>query len=179
MDDREKRPLLFPRFLTMWDPSSPPTKPRQKTVEITTASARLPTGDYLLEGFADRCVVERKAHLTELWTNLTDSKRRINWIAELERLRSGCSKPILLLEGHPLSLSKDVRPHVKPDVCRDILIRDLDEYGIGFFMLPGETPNHRRAMADWVASTLIQASWSTRCLPTSPISTDPLSVPAP
>lgn len=158
VDDREKRPLLFPRHMVVWDPTSPPTKPRCKTVELTTKTQRLPTGDYLLEGFANKCIIERKAHLTELWTNLTNPSRRINWIAELERLREECARPLLLLEGHPLSLRTQVREHVNPDIVRDLLIKDLSDYNIGYFLLPGDTASHRREMAHWVAAELIRSS---------------------
>lgn len=156
IDEREKRPLLFPSNLVVWNQSTRPEDARPYTVKIQTKSARLLTGDYVLESAPTRGCVERKASLRELEGNLTTADGRRRFTDELVRLQS-FSRPTLILEGNPLSDDgKLLKKH--PACVRDIFIRDLMQHGIPWFLASTTTETQRRNLGAWVASYLIIAS---------------------
>lgn len=160
VDDREKRPLPLPKNLELWDSTKPPHLRKQRIVRIHTRSARLETGDYLLAGYEDRCIIERKAHLDELDQNLVPAKKRQLFIEELTRLQV-CSYPVLLLEGDPYELERTNKntPCV-PNVTRDQLLFLLARYGISLYTMSTSTPNRRRKAGEWLVATLIAATRS-------------------
>lgn len=159
VDAREKRPLPIPEYLPVWDRVSPPHQPRAHTVRITTRTTTLVTGDYALEGYLDACLVERKAHLTELAENLT-TPDHARFIRSLERLRDSCRRPVLLLEGDPLTLAAPIKAHGRrpphpPFLVRDLLLSTLLEYNVELMLLPTSSASSRRAAGEWVAAKLI------------------------
>jgi ERCC4-type nuclease len=158
VDEREKRPLPIPEFITMWDPSTSWERPSTHRVRIHKVSAHLKTADY---------AVERKGSLTELHSNLLTSTGRRRFVAELKRLRSETEHPLLLLEGSPHTL-KAVSHPVNPDIVRDQLLTVLHEYGIAFHMIPTESPTARRAAGEWLVATLIAHALTNRI----PLETD-------
>lgn len=167
VDEREKRPLPIPEFITMWDPSTSWERPSTHRVRIHKVSAHLKTADYALSGYENKCLVERKGSLTELHSNLLTSTGRRRFVAELKRLRSETEHPLLLLEGSPHTL-KAVSHPVNPDIVRDQLLTVLHEYGIAFHMIPTESPTARRAAGEWLVATLIAHALTNRI----PLETD-------
>lgn len=157
VDDREKKPLPFPSHLVMWDPNSPPStrKARTTTVKLHLESQRLPTGDYLLKESPSTIVVERKNGLDEVAGNCLLTKKRKLFIAELERLRAECKRPVLLLEGDPVRVVKTRWWEGDPSIPRDALRALLLQYGVELLLIPGHTMVQRRAAASWIASMLI------------------------
>lgn len=161
VDEREKKPLPIPPFLKVWDRSTSWDRCTPTTVRITTRTVLLPTGDYILEGHPAACIIERKAHLTELHTNVLTVTGRRRFTAELDRLRRECHTPIVLLEGAPHTL-KAVRPPIDADLVRDHLLSLLHAYSIGFHLLPTDSPTARRSAGEWLVATLIAAATTTR-----------------
>lgn len=151
MDDREKKPLPFPSYLVVADPSTL----RPCTVSLRVVSRRLPFGDYQLEGTTRCGVVERKQDLDELKTNLLVPPRRANFERELVEL-SQCSHPLLYLEGSPLDLGA-TRLADPALVCSSLLAL-LAVHKIPLWCVPSSTMSARRAGAEWVARHLIYAS---------------------
>lgn len=154
-DRREKRPLIFPTTMAIWNPDSPPTDPVGMTVRLCVQRVTLPTGDYLLRGYESCTIIERKGNLDELAGNLQTSQGRRRFIAELERLRNECMDPVLLLEGDPVSLQRTRREDTDPPLVRDMLLHVLAEYEVRLFLLPCQTVAHRRAAAEWAVSLLL------------------------
>lgn len=161
IDEREKKPLPIPDFISVWDRSSTWENPSTTRVRIHKVSTRLKTADYALSGYEKTCLIERKGSLTELHGNLMTTDGRRRFLAELQRLRTETADPILLLEGSPHTL-KAVAPPVNPDIVRDQLLTVLHEYGIGFHMLPTESPTARRAAGEWLVATLIAKALTNR-----------------
>jgi len=151
VDDREKKPLPFPSYLVVADPSTL----RPCTVSLRVVSRRLPFGDYQLEGTTRCGVVERKQDLDELKTNLLNERRRVNFLAELASL-SECTHPLLYLEGTPLSLAST--RDADPAAVASLLLEALTRYRVPLWCVPSSSESARRAGGEWVARHLIYAS---------------------
>lgn len=157
VDDREKKPLPFPSYLPIWDPRSPPGKPRKLTIHIIEEQRTLTTGDYILGSAPAACGIERKGSLDELRANLATTTGRRRFLDCLKRLTDTFQNPILFLEGTPLELARTIRgPHTDAVVTRDLLTAALSSYPkVSLLMLPCGTIPQRAAAAEWVASLLI------------------------
>lgn len=101
VDRRENVPLLFPERLK-WFPvrGGPP-----RLLKVKTLVRTLPAGDYTLDGHEHVCIVERKASLRELYSNLF-TKDHARFTAAVERLASSCQYPYLLLDAGAGDLRK-------------------------------------------------------------------------
>lgn len=159
IDNREKKPLPFPKVIDLWDPRTRPPRASLMRAAIQTQSVTLETADYRLAAFPQLCVIERKGHLQELYSNLVPRKGRTLFIDELKRLRDQCRYPYVLLEGTPHGLMTDNRrtsPHYDPNLVRDLLLEATLLHGVQILILPSSTPSQRRALAEWVAALLIR-----------------------
>jgi len=154
VDEREKRPLPLPSHFVTWDRSSPPLAPRTCTLRINTRKCTLPTGDYLLESHPSHCIVERKGSLAELGGNLLTVQGRRKFVAEMERLKVECTRPLLLLEGSPHTLPRNTREH-DPALVRDTLMGLLHEYNVELLLLPTDSASARTACGEWLVAKLI------------------------
>jgi hypothetical protein len=159
-DDREKTPLLFPANMVMLDDAHLPCERRSCTVSLTVAKKRLPTGDYALEGFESRVLIERKKHLPELFANLLTPTGRERFVKACDRLRSECAHPILILEGTIGHLVRTARAQldVDPWLVVDALHRICLERRIQILYLPAATPEQRRSVGEEVARLLINGA---------------------
>lgn len=159
-DDREKTPLLFPANMVMLDDAHVPCDRRTCTVSLTVTKKRLQTGDYALEGFESRVLIERKKHLMELGSNLLTTSGRQRFVAACDRLRSECSTPILILEGTVAHLVATARSQLDYDpwLVIDALHRVCLERGIQVLYLPATTPHQRRSVGEEVARLLINGA---------------------
>lgn len=88
IDDREKRPLLFPGMIRF----------AGVPYEVLTTKRRLITGDYRLEGESPG-LIERKDGVMELWSYFL-GKAQENGRRQLDRL-SACLAPFLLVGCQP------------------------------------------------------------------------------
>lgn len=159
-DDREKTPLLFPANMVMLDDAHVPCDRRTCTISLTVVKKRLQTGDYALEGFQSKVLIERKKHLMELGGNLLTPTGRARFIAACDRLRSECSTPILILEGTVAHLVATARNQLDYDpwLVVDALHRVCLERGIQVLYLPASTPHQRRSVGEEVARLLINGA---------------------
>lgn len=156
VDTREKRPLPMPSHLVVLDPDALPGAHRTVVIEIATRVSRLETGDYALEGHLDSVLVERKGHFSELATNFFEEDPRRRFLSCLSRLSNACRHPWILLEGDPLSLTRQLRdPTIHPGAVRDALLRACLGYNIGLHILPTSSLAARRACGEWVAALLL------------------------
>lgn len=157
VDRREKNPLPFPKHLEIWAPGSHPLKPRSITVQLQVVPETLPVGDYLHGGSPTGCIVERKASIGELWANLCTPDGRRRFCNELEAMAK-FRRPILLLEGDPLSLETYTHKKVPISgaIVRDLLFDLTAHYRIWTVMMPSRTISQRRACGRWLAALLVQ-----------------------
>jgi ERCC4-type nuclease len=173
-DDREKKPLLFPDNLVRLDESHPPLCRRGTTERLLVKEKRLLTGDYQLQGYEDRCIIERKGALDEIATNLFDPHRRRKFVESLSRLRAECSLPVVLFEGTLKDALVPTRSNADPEVVVSALVSLLAEYRVTPIFLPSSSLDHRRATGRFVAWTLIQGALKWPPPPTaSPNGTSP------
>ena len=158
VDDREKKPLIFPEAVKAWIPSMS-WKTQEKWVRIHTVTQRVPTGDYLIVPWESSPIcIERKRDATELHANLFTNKGREKLVKEFTRMQEYPTR-ILLLEGDPLSYNRKNphNPDMDPDLVRSALLHYLDLFGIQLWMARTITLPQRRATGEWVASRMI---WS-------------------
>jgi hypothetical protein len=168
-DDREKTPLLFPANMVMLDDAHIPCDRRSCTISLTVTKKRLPTGDYALEGFESKVLIERKKDLPELFANLLTPTGRERFVKACDRLRSECTHPILILEGTVGHLVRMAKPRldVDPWLVVDALHRICLERRIQILYLPAATPDQRRSVGEEVARLLINGA-ITHAEPPSP-----------
>lgn len=99
VDNREKKPLLFPKGFD-WSPGYgwPCTQ-----IKLKSQSIKMDAGDYSLLGFEDVSIIERKASFRELFTNLL-TKDRVRQLKSFEKLDLACRHAYILLEGSPSTM---------------------------------------------------------------------------
>lgn len=152
VDEREKKPFVFPEYLVCMDPTKDPCRQSGITVRLRTQKRTLKTGDYAIDG--SPAVVERKGSIDEITQNLLTPDGRRRFTDCCKRLRDTTTSPMLLLEGQVGAPEpKAGKPH--PGIAVDALMRILQEYAIGLMVLPTATPNQRRAAGEWTARWLI------------------------
>ena len=157
-DTREKKPLLFPKTLAMWDPATSADRPRNIRVNLHVIREKLDTADYALQGHDKSTLIERKGSLREITKNCFHFKDRQRFLDCIKRLRDSCDNPILLLEGTPTLMLKPTKEVPKPHFSVDALLRILMEYKIGFWFIPSTTIANRRAAGEWTARALINGA---------------------
>jgi ERCC4-type nuclease len=181
LDTREKIPLLFPRHLTLLDPTKPVLYKRKVTVRLHCRRDRLETGDYVLQGHPHACIIERKGSLREVAGN-TLTRDRPRLIRALDRLRAACAYPCLLLEGRPSDLS-DAGRQPEEVLGLDALQRLLTERRISLVLMPSHTIAQRRATGEWVARLLINGALGCpspdSTTPETPVPSLPTDTPLP
>lgn len=154
VDTREQRPLPFPPNLQVINPALPVWSKARLTLKISTVPHTLLGGDYALLGHERGTVIERKADLKEVAHNCL-TKDRTRFRRALEKFRACCSNPILLLEGDPVALTREVHDM---DIAIDVLFALLREHGIGFCTVVTKTLLQRQAAARLVAKLLISGA---------------------
>jgi hypothetical protein len=93
VDSREKNPILFPEQV-IWS-----ARPHHREIlQVETIRRELPLGDYRLANHPRCCVIERKASLDEICTNLL-SKDRHRFNNAWARFITGCGYPVLAIDG--------------------------------------------------------------------------------
>ena len=125
---------------------------------LNVCHPQMKKGDYFLDGYPDRCVVERKARLEEIAVNCLRKRRRKNFIDELDYLRDKCRYPVLLLIGRPQEYMRPSKNKHHYGVAYSALIRLLMEHNIWLLTMPGETLRDRQAMGECVAHILISGA---------------------
>ncbi len=95
---------------------------------VTTQKKTMPVGDYILEGFGDTCIIERKGSIGELANNLLgdDHKRAM---AAFGRLADATSHPYLLLECTAAQLRTRSRWVQEPERIVDALAALIEKFG--------------------------------------------------
>jgi ERCC4-type nuclease len=100
VDDREKRPYTFSRLRG-------DARDGYATPAVETRRVALPTGDYSLEGLADRVTVERKS-LADLYGTL--GRRRARFQDELARLNA-MDAAFVVVEADWRAILRSPPPH--------------------------------------------------------------------
>jgi hypothetical protein len=159
-DSREKKPLIFPSTLCFLDDQLPPTRLKSTTVQVHVVEATMKTGDYALMGHETDVLIERKGSLREIAGNCLTKDGRRRFIAQVDRIKSECQKPYLMLEGTPQDMLKPCSNVPKPFLALDAFQRILIEREVPILLLPGNTVSARRALGEWVARLLINGTFS-------------------
>ena len=165
-DSREKKPLIFPETLSFLDTSKPPWHRKSVRVRIRVQSHPLKTGDYCLLDHEDNVLIERKGTLREVagYCLRKDGCRR--FISQIDRLKSECQKPFLLLEGTPVDLQRPTKYVENPGLALDSFHRILFERQVPLILLPSATTTARRAVGEWTARLLINGALTNALGPT-------------
>lgn len=163
IDDREKKPLVFPHYMVMQNPSHPTMHSCKTTVTIATETTRLQTADYVLKEHPRCGVVERKGHLSEVANNIFFPPRRRLFLAELTRLEEKFASPLLMLEGSIRTmLNSNHRvgksSKVSGGIIMDCLMRCLSKHNIPLVIIPNTSLSARQAMGEYVARFLINTA---------------------
>jgi len=174
-DDREKKPLPFPKRLAVLDEGWP-THLKTYMTDLVVVRKTIPEADYLIEaatgvispavfGGLKACpsvIVERKASLLELAQNLLRSRHRRQRFRDiLTIMRDGWTYPILMVEG---GLSTLYNPPTKwdldvpPSAAVDALLRISCEIGVPIVPFPSGTGKSRYVLGEHVARTLINGT---------------------
>jgi len=174
VDTREKTPLPFPAHISL-SPSS--------IHHIYTTPVLLPAGDYCLQGESELCLIERKANLLELGSNLF-TRDRTRFLSALSRLSSTTANPYLLLEAPStifLSSSSTTIPHHdKPIPDTDILqslLNTLADYRVRPLFIQSGSTTSRRAAGHLLLRTLYSHSPQRVPAPSPPAFTSPPATP--
>ena len=159
VDDREKKPLLFPSTIVMLNPHQPPTSKKQVTVRIAAQKCRLETADYLIQGDDSVGGIERKGSISEIAQNCLTKDGRRKFLDCLKRLKDNFKYPILLFEGE-IHKVQSARIHIpgpkfNPGIAVDALMRLTLEYEVPIYLMPCTTIAQRRATGEWAARLLI------------------------
>jgi ERCC4-type nuclease len=96
LDDREKRPILFPSLYAV----------KNKTYSVQTEKVRMKAGDYRLKG--DRFLdvgIERKGAVTELYDCFLGRDRGMA-TRQFEKMASTYARSVLLLESDPYDVMR-------------------------------------------------------------------------
>lgn len=158
-DDREKHPLLFPRVL-YW-------KPRDRTYvwSVSWDSERLDTADYYIKGHKKKTVVERKASVNELVTNLFGpARKQRNFQLCLDRMAKEHEFPFLFLDFRWRDIYRGKRhatgptKYVREQPC-DIFDRLMQECNVRGIEMIGpiqaRTPHERMYAGDWILRKML------------------------
>jgi ERCC4-type nuclease len=105
---------------------------------VPTARVALPAGDYAVEGFQDRCAVERKS-LADLYSTLSQGRDRFR--REVERL-SGMEFAAVVVEAPFSRILRDPPPH--SDLLPKAVFRTILSWSVRYRVhwLPCEDRRH-------------------------------------
>ena len=149
VDHREKYPLIFPARL-YWRPDDDTT-----IFDVRIVKRQIRTADYYIDGHKGTCLIERKATVNELNTNLFGpAKKRNNFVSALDRMADECTHPYLFLDMRWSDLWADHdangRPIQRcPFTLYDHLFQELACRGIGLLgPIPARTVVQRRMAGD-------------------------------
>ena len=118
VDKRERRKLIFPATVKWYPHRGGPGQ----VVIVKTREMNLDSGDYALDGYADRCTIERKGSLDELSQNLlSDDYARA--FAAFTRFATATEHPYLLLECSTAQLRSQTRWTKQPERVVDALAK--------------------------------------------------------
>lgn len=130
VDDREKRPFLFPSTIRIWSGAS------SRLVRVSVEKVRLNIGDYRLKEAPGLCVIERKGSAEELYRNLmdpTDSRRQARAFSRLAR---GSRFPYLLVETAASALLSVTDRTPEPERFLQRLCTVTSRFGLHLVVLP-------------------------------------------
>jgi ERCC4-type nuclease len=154
IDSREKRPLIFPKSVTI------KTKGKRMGFELRTETATLDAGDYCLAEFPKVGGCERKAGQRELYENLL-SRDKSRFHKAFDRFLETYSHPFLLIEQNPLTFIERWRNQAKYigsydtfDALMTLSIRKP----VPILWAETTATNTRRKLGGLVARTLILAA---------------------
>jgi len=174
-DNREKKPLPFPKRIAVLDEGWP-THLKTQIHDLVVVRKTIPEADYLIEaaegiicpsvfGGLRACpsvIIERKASLLELSANLLRSRHRRERFREiLSLMRASWTYPILMVEG---GLSTLYNPPLKwdlsvpPSAAVDALLRISCEQGVPVVPIQSGTGKSRLQLGEHIARTLINGT---------------------
>jgi len=155
IDTREKKPLIFPRFLPSLIDAIQRT---HTTIQLATVPLKMETADYHVVGFEDAVVIERKGSLDEISKNVLTTTGRRRFTAELGRLRDRCKWPYLLFEGTATTLARPTKRNPSPHLGTDALIELLLAYNVPLLLLPSGSAPQRLRVGELAARLLIRGA---------------------
>jgi len=130
VDDREKKPFLFPATLRVWTGKS------SRLVRVTVEKVRFDVGDYRLKEAPGLCVIERKGTAEELYRNLMDPKDSPRQARAFSRLARGSRFPYLLVETAASALLSMTDRTPEPERFLQRLSSATSRFGLHLILLP-------------------------------------------
>lgn len=165
VDDREKYPILFPKYLTIQDQRTG----RPRLLRVLVRTTRLPCGDYCLRWAKAKCVIERKASVEELAQNLCSG----DWfrqMAAFKRLRKFSAVRYLLIDGSLGDLTRYCKTDTfkaqyqcpDPNIVISRLVHCCIEFGMNLWWIGGgRQAAHRTTLGAVLLNLMIQHAFGT------------------
>lgn len=150
IDRRENYPLPFPSTIK-WYPNRG-SKPR--LIQVETEVKTLPTGDYLLKGYDDVSIFEKKGSIAEVAQNmLTKDYSRAS--SAFQRLIEACEFPYLLLNCPVESLWEPTQWVPEPARAFQALTQMAAERRLPILMFDARSVNAQRRLGEVVLTYLL------------------------
>ena len=164
-DSRENYPLLWPATF-YWRPDDTTT-----VFAVTVKRTRLKTADYFVDGHKRACLIERKAAVSELRTNLFGAvRKRVNFLNSLDRMREESDNPYLFLDMTWKELCQDWDERGRPILRYPVglyshLMQELFVRGIGLLgPIPARTVSQRRLAGSFLLDVMLAHIYPRRSL---------------
>lgn len=155
-DSREKNPLVFPTYLSIFGGGDPTKAPPDKArLRIITERTALQTADYALKDMPDGTLIERKGSLEEIFACCLTARDRSRFESQLDRLAAESKDPVLFLEGDPTHLRTSTKRSPHPDAAMDELLFLLRQRNIELLIAQTDTMARRRAAAELVLRRML------------------------
>ena len=151
IDSRERRPLLFPSWITFHGDRTLDAH----QIQVKTKVVRMPAGDYTLDGYEDVCIIETKRSLRELHNNVcTNEWPRV--AKALKRLSEACDYPYLVWEITPSELFRKSKHVEDPVLVIDRWNQAIVRFKLQLMLAGGGTnPGPRRKLGEQLVRLMI------------------------
>lgn len=151
IDSRERRPLLFPSWITFHGDRTLDAHQIQVKTEVVT----MPAGDYALKGYEDVCLIETKRSLRELHNNVcTNEWPRVG--KALKRLSEACDYPYIVWEITPSQLFWKSKHVPDPELVLDRWHQVIVHFNLRLMLAGiGSNPGPRRKLGEQLVRLMI------------------------
>ncbi len=151
IDSRERLPLLFPKWITIY----PDRSGEEVHVEVGTEMTVLSAGDYTIKGYYKVCIVETKRSLRELYNNVCTD----DWTREaraLRRLSDACDYPLLVWEMTPSELFRASSHVPDPHLVFDRWMQAVVRFNLRLMITGvGRGPGPRRILGEQLVRLML------------------------
>lgn len=151
IDSRERHPLLFPKWITVF----PDRSCDVVHIEVETEMVTMPAGDYTLKGYDSVCIGETKRSLRELYNNVC-TKDWDREVRALKRLSESCKYPLLIWEMTPSELFRPTSFVPDPQLVFDRWMQVVVRFNLRLMLAGvGRGPGPRRTLGEQMVRLML------------------------